>query len=89
MRGSSRRGRTGAATEPRSAFCPIRNLVSQPKRDGHRPALPSLNFLLLLLIFTGTGGALWQGIVGGRFPIFVFVVAGWVVSLCLMSSAMR
>ena len=45
--------------------------------------LPSLNFLLLLLIFTGTGGALWHGIVAGRFPVFVFVVAGWVVSLCL------
>ncbi len=45
--------------------------------------VPSLNFLLLLLIFAGSGAALWHGLVAGRFAIFVFVVAGWVVSLCL------
>ena len=45
--------------------------------------VPSLNFLLLALIFAGTGAALWHGLVAGRFFVFVFVVAGWVVSLCL------
>ena len=45
--------------------------------------LPSLNFLFIVLIFTGSGALLWHGILGGRFPVFVFVVSGWVVSLCL------
>jgi Zn-dependent protease len=48
-----------------------------------RPQLPSLNFLFLLLLFSATGGALWHHLVDGRFFIFVFVVSGWVVSLCL------
>lgn len=54
-----------------------------PPAPRLRPALPSLNFLLLLLVFTGLGGALWHGLLAGRFVVFVFVVAGWVVSLCL------
>lgn len=62
------------ATEPWGDRRPRRRL---------RPVLPSLNFLLLVLIFTGLGGALWHGVLGGRFVVFVFVVAGWVVSLCL------
>ena len=45
--------------------------------------LPSLNFLLILLVFSASGAALWHGLLGGRFVVFVFVVAGWVVSLCL------
>ena len=45
--------------------------------------LPSLNFLLLTLIFTGTGAALWHGLVAGQGAVIVFVVSGWVVSLCL------
>ncbi len=57
-------------------------LIEAPRRRL-RPFLPSLNFLLLLLVFAGLGAALWHGLVGGRFPVFVFVIAGWVVSLCL------
>lgn len=45
--------------------------------------LPSLNFLLILLVFSGLGAALWHGLLDGRFVVFVFVVAGWVVNLCL------
>ena len=44
---------------------------------------PSLNFLALVLVFTGTGAALGHGLIGGRAAVFVFVVAGWIVSLCL------
>ena len=55
------------------------------RRGDLRPKieLPSLNFLLILLIFAGTGAALAHDLIGGRFPVFVFVVSGWVVSLCL------
>lgn len=45
--------------------------------------LPSFNFLLLLLIFFGLGAALWHDWLSGRFVVFVFVLAGWTVSLCL------
>ena len=55
----------------------------EPQRLARRLPLPSLNFLMVLLIFSGSGAALWHGLVGGRFIVFVFVVAGWVVSLCL------
>jgi Zn-dependent protease len=44
---------------------------------------PSVNFLLIVLVFTGIGAALWHGYVGGKAAVFVFVIAGWVVSLCL------
>ena len=60
------------------------NPADTPRLRRRLPSvLPSLNFLLLLLIFTGTGAALWHGLIAGRFAVFVFVVAGWVVSLCL------
>lgn len=65
----------------------IENHVPDPQartsRLPIRPALPSLNFLGLLLLFTGTGALLWNGLVVGRFIVFVFVLSGWVVSLCL------
>jgi Zn-dependent protease len=38
---------------------------------------------LILLVFSGTGAALWHGVGEGQATVFVFVVAGWVVSLCL------
>jgi Zn-dependent protease len=62
--------------------------VSDPSAEAAaaprlRPALPSLNFLLLLLVFCASGAALWHDVLAGRFTVFVFVVAGWVVSLCL------
>ncbi len=39
--------------------------------------------MLLLLLFTGVGAALWHGWAGGKLVVLVFVVAGWIVSLCL------
>ena len=45
--------------------------------------LPSFNFLMLCLLFTGMGAALWHGLVEGQAAVLVFVVAGWIVSLCL------
>ena len=45
--------------------------------------LPSVNFLLLVLIFSGIGSALREGVVAGRFPVLVLVLSGWVISLCL------
>ena len=47
------------------------------------PVEPSLNFLILALVFTGTGAALWHGWLDGRLSILLFVVSGWIVSLCL------
>lgn len=46
-------------------------------------ALPSLNFLMLCLLFTGIGAALWHGLVEGQAAVLVFVITGWIVSLCL------
>ncbi len=45
--------------------------------------LPSLNFLVLCLLFTGMGAALWHGLVAGQAAVLVFVITGWIVSLCL------
>ena len=68
-------------------------MSQQDNRPGRRAStdrfaragayLPSVNFLLLVLIFTGTGSALWHGVVGGRFPVIVLVLTGWTISLCL------
>lgn len=52
-------------------------------RPRFRLVLPSLNFLLVLLVFCGIGALLWHGLIAGRFFVFLFVVSGWIVSLCL------
>ena len=39
--------------------------------------------MMLVLVFSGTGAALWHGWLEGHLPVLVFVVAGWIVSLCL------
>ena len=43
----------------------------------------SVNFLLLLVIFAVLGGPLAAGGVSSGVVVFLFVVAGWIVSLCL------
>lgn len=53
-----------------------------PKRPD-ATILPGINFLMLCLLFTGIGAALWHGLVEGQAAVLVFVVAGWIVSLCL------
>ena len=45
--------------------------------------VPSLNFLLIVLLFTGSGALLWNGLADGRLAVLLFVIAGWIVSLCL------
>lgn len=49
------------------------------RRRGFRP---SVTFLLVLLIFIGSGVALWRGVAHPVLP-FVFILAGWIVSVCL------
>ncbi len=46
-------------------------------------AIPSFNFLMILLTFVGAGLAIQFGIGGEKGLAFVFVMAGWVLSLCL------
>ena len=45
--------------------------------------LPSVNFLMLCLLFSGIGAALWHKLVEGQAAVLVFVLTGWIVSLCL------
>ena len=45
--------------------------------------LPSVNFLLVCLIFAGTGALLWHDMIRGTGAVIVFVVSGSIVSLCL------
>ncbi|GLZ77289.1 site-2 protease family protein [Actinorhabdospora filicis] len=52
----------------------------------HTHRRPSWIFLTVLAVFLATGGVLWasDGVdIGTRMLVFLFVVAGWVVSLCL------
>lgn len=55
----------------------------QMPRSGGAEAVPSFNFLMILLTFVGTGLAIQFGIGGEQGLAFVFVLAGWVLSLCL------
>ncbi|WP_019906011.1 site-2 protease family protein [Methylobacterium sp. 77] len=54
-----------------------------PPSQRPAPAGPSANFLLITLIFLGTGAAIGSGAVDGSGAAFVFVMAGWLLSLCL------
>ncbi len=56
---------------------------SNPSRAASAPAGSSANFLLVALIFLGTGLGIGTGAVEGSGAAFVFVMAGWVLSLCL------
>jgi Zn-dependent protease len=47
----------------------------------------SANFIPILVIFLVTGGALFTGVLYARIGVFAFIVAGWVVSLCLHEAA--
>ncbi|MFU8849980.1 site-2 protease family protein [Micromonospora sp. SL1-18] len=44
---------------------------------------PSPIFLALVALFVVSGTLTWQGIGSVRFDVFLFVVSGWLVSLCL------
>lgn len=43
----------------------------------------SVIFWVLLAVLATSGAALWTGWGNARFGIFLFVIAGWLVSLCL------
>lgn len=58
-------------------------MTPAPSRRDDAPALPSANFLLITLIFAGVGLALGTGILDGSGAGFVFVMAGFVLALCL------
>lgn len=49
-------------------------------RDAFRP---SGVFLGILAVFVGFGALAWQGVGSAGVNVFMFVVAGWVLSLCL------
>lgn len=54
-----------------------------PPRQKLRHPPISLNFGMLLLLFIGTGAMAFMGMLPNSPLIFVFVFAGWIVSLCL------
>ena len=43
----------------------------------------SPRFIPLAAAFVASGAALWSGLAEGGFAVFVFVLSGWLVSLCL------
>jgi Zn-dependent protease len=57
-----------------------RGLVAGLPREAFRP---SVLFLSILAVFVVSGWAAWAGVGLARLDVFLFVVAGWVVSLCL------
>lgn len=56
--------------------------ASPPPPIRRGPWLPSPTFVLVGLIFAGSGAALFHDIVHPVLP-FVFIMSGWIVSLCL------
>lgn len=57
---------------------------SRPRRRTvDKALLPSMNFLLVCLLFAGTGALLWHGVIHGPGAVIVFVVSGSIVALCL------
>jgi Zn-dependent protease len=55
-----------------------------PRSAGLRDAfIPSWIFVLLVAVFVGAGVLAWQDIGSSGFDVFLFVVAGWLVSLSL------
>ncbi|MET7969737.1 site-2 protease family protein [Micromonospora sp. NPDC005305] len=44
---------------------------------------PSAIFLALVAVFVASGVMTWNGVGSVRFDVFLFVVSGWLVSLCL------
>jgi Zn-dependent protease len=56
----------------------------RPVLGGPREAFrPSAIFLALVALFVTSGVMAWNGFGNVRFDVFLFVVSGWLVSLCL------
>lgn len=56
------------------------HLVGGLPREAFRP---SALFLCVLAVFVASGWAAWTGFGNERLIVFLFVVSGWIVSLCL------
>lgn len=56
---------------------------SRPRVTDRAAFRPSPIFLGILAVFAGAGWVLWSGTTGARYATFFFVLAGWLVSLCL------
>ena len=56
---------------------------SRPRQRAATTPLPSVNFLLVCLIFVGTGALLWHEVIRGTGAVIVFVISGSIVALCL------
>lgn len=57
--------------------------ATSPKTTDRVQLRPSPVFLGILAVFAFSGWALWSGSVLGRFAVFLFVLSGWLLSLCL------
>lgn len=57
-------------------YLPVRRLP----REAYRP---SVIFLATLALFAVSGWMLWQSVGNVRLNVLLFIVSGWVVSLCL------
>lgn len=56
---------------------------SQSHSYSHSDRRISTVFWVLLAVFATTGSALWVGWGNARLGVFLFVCAGWLISLCL------
>lgn len=54
-----------------------------PTRTNRAAFLPSPVFLGIVAVFAGTGWGLWSGVLGATPGVLLFVLSGWLVSLCL------
>jgi Zn-dependent protease len=56
---------------------------SRPPAVSRAAYRPSPIFLGIVAVFAASGWALWTGAFPARYAAFLFVLAGWVVSLCV------
>lgn len=56
---------------------------ARPRPASRAAFRPSPIFLAIVAAFGGSGWALWTGAFQARYAAFLFVVAGWLLSLCL------
>jgi len=57
--------------------------ASRPRVTDRAMMRPSPIFLGIVAAFGASGWALWTGAMTAKYAVFLFVVAGWLLSLCL------
>ena len=72
-----------AALSAAIALRGVSNVTTAQTPRAAGAVAPSFNFLMILLTFAGSGLAIEFGIGGEKGLAFVFVLSGWVLSLCL------